>query len=128
VYQKDDQTDDRDQILHQKRYLRKFIQKFDHQGIQLFAAVMDYFEREIGIEYTQDQYGKDQGQVFGIVAVDIIVLVFLFSARMFSMPLEYVFAEGASGKFPSVRLIPSILLHKSLRFCQMLFSTILFKL
>jgi hypothetical protein len=59
--------------------------------------------------------------------VDIIVLVFLFSASVFTLALEHVFAEGAGGSFPPVRLFPSIRLHRSLLGLNRGFLTILFK-
>lgn len=55
VHQQNNQADDRDQILHDKGYLGEPIEKFYHQRIELFAPVMQYFQRKIGIEHTQGQ-------------------------------------------------------------------------
>jgi hypothetical protein len=126
VDQKDDQADDRDQVLHQKRDLRKPVKKFYHQGIQFFSPQMDNFQREIGIEHAQDHDGKDQCQIFGIVAVDIIIVVFFHTTGMSPVSLEYVSAEGTGRGFPPVRSFSSICLHVFLLSDQMWFSPILY--
>ena len=43
VDQKDDQADDRDQVFHHERDLRKPVKKLYHQRIQFFSAKMDNF-------------------------------------------------------------------------------------
>ena len=115
VYQKNDKTDGGHHVFYEQGDLGELIEKFDHQRIQLFTAVMDDFQREIGIANAQEKDRQDQGQVFGIVAVHIIVLVFFFPACLSSMALEYVSAEGTGGQFPPVGPFSSICLHKSLR-------------
>jgi hypothetical protein len=127
VYQKNDKADGGHYVFNEKRNLRELIEEFYHQRIQFFSAVMDDFQREIGIAHAQEKDRQDQCQVFCIVPVHIIVPVFLFPTGMPSMAFEYVFAEGAGGQPPPVGLFSSFRLHKSPYSMKFLFSPILFK-